>query len=65
MLVIWTIVGYAGTITGTFEKWDWRPIAEFHGEAGKSGPRVKTALEMCEEAARELKVHIHKCIRTR
>jgi hypothetical protein len=29
ILVIWTIVGYAGTQFSTHEKYDWRPIGEF------------------------------------
>jgi hypothetical protein len=29
ILVIWTIVGYAGTQFSTWEKKDWRPIGEF------------------------------------
>jgi hypothetical protein len=29
ILVIWTLVGYAGTQYSTWEKKDWRPIGEF------------------------------------
>lgn len=29
ILVIWTVVGYAGTQTSTWKEHDWRPIGEF------------------------------------
>lgn len=52
ILVIWTIVGYAGTQMATHEKYGWQPIGEFHHEDGTY--QRKNAKEMCEEAARQL-----------
>ena len=49
ILVIWTIVGYAGTQISLHEKYGWQPIGEFH-EVGY----VYDALKKCEEAARQL-----------
>lgn len=42
ILVIWTLVGYAGTQLSVHEKYDWRPIGDFQHQAG------------CERAAAEL-----------
>lgn len=33
ILVIWTIVGYAGTQSSTWREYDWRPIGEFKSAA--------------------------------
>lgn len=65
ILVIWTIVGYAGTSSSTWTKYDWRPIGEFHMEEGRMGK--KTAKEMCEEAARQLalKAENYRCVRSK
>jgi len=69
ILVIWTVVGYAGAGTQFSNQWkiehDWRPIGEFHMEEGRVGK--KTALQMCEEAARQLalKPEFYRCIRSK
>lgn len=73
VLVIWTIVGYAGVTytnhgTTSSQSWqvqrDWRPIAEFRMEDGKANKR--TALEMCDAAASDLNISRDKyrCVRT-
>ena len=69
ILVIWTMVGYAGAGTQYSRYWkseyDWRPIGEFHLEEGRVGK--KSALEMCEDAARELglKRDRYRCVRSK
>lgn len=65
ILVIWTVVGYAGTQSSTHIKMDWRPIGEFHLEQGRLGG--KSALEMCEDAARQLalKSENYRCVRSK
>lgn len=65
ILVIWTVVGYAGTQISTHTKMDWRPIGEFHLEQGRTGG--KSALEMCEDAARQLalKPENYRCVRSK
>ena len=65
ILVIWTVVGYAGTQTSTHVKYDWRPIGEFHLEEGRTNKR--TAKEMCEEGARQLalKPENYRCVRSK
>ncbi len=67
ILVIWTIVGYAGTSSSTWREYDWRPIGEFHMEEGHVGKSYKTAKEMCEDAARELalKSDKYRCVRSK
>lgn len=64
ILVIWTIVGFAGTQLYTHERYDWRPIGEFHNAQVMP---IKLALEMCEEAAKklELKPGKYQCIRSK
>jgi hypothetical protein len=42
ILVIWTIVGYAGTSSTTWKEYDWRPIGDFKNAAA------------CEHAAKHL-----------
>ena len=56
ILVIWTIVGYAGTQVSTHTKYDWRPIGEFHGTQAN-----------CEIAARQLslKPEAYRCVRSK
>ena len=63
ILVIWTIVGYAGTAHIIHEKYDWRPIGEFHQSVGQG----KNAIEMCEDAARQLAVKAdrYRCVRSK
>ena len=65
ILVIWTVVGYAGTQSSTHTKMDWRPIGEFHLEQGRLGG--KSALELCEDAARQLglKTENYRCVRSK
>ncbi len=65
ILVIWTVVGYAGTNHSTHTKMDWRPIGEFHMEGDRIG--LKPAKEMCEDAARQLglKTENYRCVRSK
>jgi hypothetical protein len=65
ILMIWTVVGYAGMSHSTSTKMDWRPLGEFHTEEGRLGK--KTAQEMCEDAARQLglKTENYRCIRSK
>ncbi len=68
ILVIWTVVGAFGQGTGTYipkEYRDWRPIGEFHLDQGRMGG--KSALEMCEEGARQLalKPENYRCVRSK
>lgn len=67
ILMIWTVVGYAGTQTSTHTKYDWRPLGEFHMEQGRMGGDYKTARQMCEEAARQLalKSENYRCVRSK
>ncbi len=68
ILMIWTVVGYAGMSHSTAIKTDWRSLGEFHAELGNSGFQVgKTARQMCEDAARELnlKSEHYRCIRSK
>lgn len=66
ILMIWTVVGYTGTshIQAT-TRVDWRPVGEFHHEDGRIG--LRTAQQMCEEAARQLGLPSEKyrCIRSK
>lgn len=64
ILVIWTIVGFAGTQSSTYAKYDWRPIGEFHMD---NWERKLSAKEMCEAAARELAIEPNKyrCVRNK
>jgi hypothetical protein len=69
ILMIWTVVGYAGAGTQYSRDYkierDWRPLGEFHMEEGRMGK--KTAREMCEDAARQLalKYENYRCIRSK
>ena len=63
ILMIWTVVGYAGTQSSTHTKMDWRPLGEFY-----NSPDVgKTARQMCEDAAQQLglKSDAYRCIRSK
>ncbi len=66
ILMIWTVVG-VGDAKGspTVIKYDWRPLGEFHLEQGRLGG--KSALQMCEEAARQLvlKSDAYRCVRSK
>ena len=55
ILVIWTLVGYAGTQFSTWEKYDWRPIGDFESR------------KACERAAADLglKAERFRCISKR
>ncbi len=66
ILVIWTMVGGDGW-SPVKAKYDWRPIGEFHMEAGHIGGRYKTAEQMCEEGARQLglKPENYRCVRSK
>lgn len=65
ILVIWTIVGYAGTSSQTWREYDWRPIGEFHSV--QEYDRKMSAKELCEEGARQLglKSDKYRCIRSK
>lgn len=65
LLVVWTIVGYAGTQIAPHEKWDWRPIGEFH--TANAVHRPNAGKDLCEEAARQLNIPKEKfrCVRTK
>lgn len=68
ILVIWTVVAIQGQGTGNYilhRDRDWRPIGEFHLDHGRLGG--KTALEMCEEGARQLglKPENYRCVRSK
>ena len=70
ILMIWTTVGAFGQGTGTYiprEYKDWRPLGEFHMEQGRIGGDMKTARQMCEEAARQLslKPENYRCVRSK
>jgi hypothetical protein len=70
ILVIWTVVAVQGQGTGNYNmhrERDWRPIGEFQREEGHIGPSYKTALEMCEAAARQLnlKPETYRCVRSK
>ena len=66
ILMIWTVVG-VGDAKGspTVVKYDWRPLGEFHLEQGRLGG--KSALEMCQDAARQLslKSDAYRCVRSK
>ena len=70
-LMIWTVVGFAGAGTQTSAYYkterDWRSLGEFHNERDARGPGVKTALEMCTDAARQLglKYENYRCVRSK
>ena len=66
ILMIWTVVGVgAADKSANVIKLDWRPLGEFHREEDRMGK--KTALEMCEAAARQLglKSDNYRCIRSK
>ncbi len=68
ILIIWTVVGVGdGKGSPTVIKYDWRPIGEFHMEQDRYGGDKKTALQMCEEAARQLalKKENYRCVRSK
>lgn len=63
ILMIWTVVGYAGTQSSTHTKMDWRPLGEFYNVPDTG----KTAQQMCEDAARQLglKSENYRCVRSK
>lgn len=66
ILVFWTVVGVGGKGGDPpIIKHDWRPIGEFHAAYDK--PSVKPALEMCQDAARQLglKIENYRCVRSK
>lgn len=72
ILVIWTVVGYAGAGTQFNPRWekeyDWRPIGEFVNEAGSFGSsKQRSALQMCQAAAQELnlKPERYRCLQAK
>lgn len=48
ILVIWTLVGFAGTQMSLHEKYDWRPIGEF------------TSPISCQNAAKQLGISVDR-----
>jgi hypothetical protein len=68
ILMIWTVVGYAGMAHSTHTKMDWRPLGEFYSETNGHGfQNGKTAQQMCEDAARQLglKSDAYRCVRSK
>jgi hypothetical protein len=69
ILMIWTVVGYAGAGTQYSRDYkierDWRPLGEFHMEEGRTN--MKSALQMCEDAAKQLglKYENYRCVRSK
>lgn len=66
ILLIWTVVGASDSRGGNMHAYrDWRPLGEFHMEEGRMGK--KSALEMCEDAARQLglKNGNYRCVRSK
>jgi len=63
ILMIWTVVGYAGTQSSTHTKMDWRPLGEFYN----SPDTGKHARQMCEDAAQQLglKSDAYRCVRSK
>jgi hypothetical protein len=64
ILMIWTVVGFAGMSHSTSTKMDWRPLGEFrHSDIGQN----KTAQQMCEDAAKQLglKTENYRCVRSK
>jgi hypothetical protein len=45
ILVIWTLVGYAGTQYSTHEKYDWRPVGDFYSLASCDAAGVQLSPE--------------------
>ena len=54
ILMIWTIVGFAGTQTSTYKVHDWRSLGVFSTQ------------QQCEEAARQLVINPKnfRCVKT-
>lgn len=54
ILMIWTLVGFAGTNSSTYKVYDWRPLGEFATQ------------QRCEEAARQLVIDPKnfRCVRS-
>lgn len=66
ILIIWTVVAAVGDRHGVNSRsYDWRSLGEFHLEEGRMGK--KSALEMCEDAARQLglKSDVYRCVRSK
>ena len=66
ILMIWTVVGVGvGDRVPNIIKHDWRPLGEFHMEEGRLN--MKTAKQMCEEAALQLglKTDSYRCVRSK
>lgn len=60
-LIIWTIVGMAGTNLSVTYRYDWRPIATFTSTAQAN------ALELCKAGAAQLNIkpENYRCVRTK
>ena len=72
ILMIWTVVGYAGAGTQYSRDYkierDWRPLGEFYSETNSHGfQNGKTAQQMCENAAKQLglKIENYRCVRSK
>jgi hypothetical protein len=66
ILMIWTVVGASDSNGAPMKAYrDWRPLGEFHMEEDRMNK--KTALEMCEAAARQLglKTDTYRCVRSK
>ena len=68
ILMIWTVVGFAGAGTQYSRDWkterDWRPLGEFHQDDWE---RKYSAQQMCEQAAKQLglKTENYRCVRSK
>lgn len=63
ILMIWTVVGYAGMSHSTSTKMGWQSLGEFHTEVQGR----KTAQQMCEDAANQLGLTTenYRCVRSK
>jgi hypothetical protein len=63
-LLIWTVVGFAGTHLSTQERYDWRLLVETQSYNYNGDHNAK---EVCETVAKELglKQNMYRCVRTK
>jgi hypothetical protein len=64
VLLIWTVVGFTGSLPTTRSVYDWRPLAETQSYQYNGN---HTAKEVCESVAKELglKQNMYRCVRTK
>jgi hypothetical protein len=60
-LIIWTVVGMAGTNLSVSHRYDWRPIATFSSTA------TVNAIDLCKAAALQLNIKDtnYRCVKTK